>query len=322
LTHIRDHAATKNVSRKIGPRQATKPGREQLHPIRLAAKSRIVSHSAGLGWRNAHASITSDRVWEGRLPAIEHLAIAYCMRRTNTVERRIDGERAAKTVAFGPRQFGLMPTHVASTYGVKGGADVLLVYLRASMIRRVASEMFGGRVERVAFQTPMGFLDPLLEQIAQGFIGALDRQDPVADPRYVDELARMAAAHLLRHYVVREEVPEPAPAPMLPELNAGIQRVRGFIDDCLDCDLSLEVLAREAQSSPVQFTKAFTQTQRVTPHQYIIKRRVEQAGRLLTGTSLPLAEIALQTGFASQSHFSDVFKRVTGETPRAFRHAR
>jgi AraC family transcriptional regulator len=72
----------------------------------------------------------------------------------------------------------------------------------------------------------------------------------------------------------------------------------------------------------VQFTKAFTQTQRVTPDQYIIKRRVEHAGRLLTGTSLPLAEIALQTGFASQSHFSDVFKKVTGETPRAFRHAR
>jgi hypothetical protein len=43
LTHIRDHAATKNVSRKIGPRQATKPGREQLQNERLGVSRKLLT---------------------------------------------------------------------------------------------------------------------------------------------------------------------------------------------------------------------------------------------------------------------------------------
>jgi AraC family transcriptional regulator len=57
----------------------------------------------------------------------------------------------------------------------------------------------------------------------------------------------------------------------------------------------------------------------VTPHRYIVERRVERARDLLHNSDLPLAEIAEMIGCASQSHFSVVFHRVTGLTPRQFR---
>ena len=47
--------------------------------------------------------------------------------------------------------------------------------------------------------------------------------------------------------------------------------------------------------------------------------RVELAGRWLTDTDLPLAEIALAAGFCDQSHFSNLFRRIIGVTPSHYR---
>jgi AraC family transcriptional regulator len=294
----------------------------ETHEIRLSSRSRVVVHSGGLGWRDAYASITSGRVWSGRVPPVAHASFVYCMRGSNQVTRIIEGEDARRVVSFKSRQFGIMPSHAAGIYDVKGGADVLMVYLRDSMMRRAAADILGAGDGPAHLAPKMCFLDPLLEQICLAIVAALNRQDPVRDPRYVDQLAYMAAAHCLRNHLHEaSEIERPAPA-AVPSLSGTVHRVCQFIDAHLDGDLSLDTLAREARLSPSLLTQAFAQVHGVTPHQYVIGRRVEHARRLLIGADLPLAEIALQTGFASQSHFSAVFKRVTSETPNAFRRGR
>jgi AraC family transcriptional regulator len=157
-----------------------------------------------------------------------------------------------------------------------------------------------------------------------GIIAALHRQDPIHDPGYVDHLAVMAAAHCLKNHRLIEdsEAPESSVTEMLPALSGSVHRVRHYIDAHLEDDLSLDTLAREAGLPPAALTQAFSRMHGATPHQYVIQRRVETARGLLLNASLPLAEIALRTGFASQSHFSAVFKRVTSLTPNAFRHGR
>jgi AraC family transcriptional regulator len=57
----------------------------------------------------------------------------------------------------------------------------------------------------------------------------------------------------------------------------------------------------------------------VSLHQYVIQRRVEHAKVMLRTTDEPLSQIAAAVGFASQSHFTTVFKRLTGATPKAYR---
>src|SRR5205814_1630136 len=70
--------------------------------------------------------------------------------------------------------------------------------------------------------------------------------------------------------------------------------------------------------SPCHFARMFRRTTGKTPHQYAIGRRVECARRLLEAGELSIAAIAIDTGFASQSHLTEVFRRVTGVTPKAF----
>ena len=68
-------------------------------------------------------------------------------------------------------------------------------------------------------------------------------------------------------------------------------------------------------------TLAEANATRATLHQYVVRLRLERAKVLLSGSSLPLAEVAAQTGFADQSHFTSTFRRKTSMTPRSYRNA-
>jgi AraC family transcriptional regulator len=78
-------------------------------------------------------------------------------------------------------------------------------------------------------------------------------------------------------------------------------------------------LAGVAGMSVYHFTRVFRMTTGETPHAFTLRLRIERAEHQLRHGELGLAEIALATGFASQSHFTAQFKRARGVTPGAFR---
>jgi AraC family transcriptional regulator len=82
---------------------------------------------------------------------------------------------------------------------------------------------------------------------------------------------------------------------------------------------TLAALAEAAGYSKAQFVRLFRRTTGTSPHRYVQHRRVERAHRLVVGTTQPLAEVASETGFASQSHLNSVFLRFYGCTPGAAR---
>ena len=95
--------------------------------------------------------------------------------------------------------------------------------------------------------------------------------------------------------------------------------VLAYVDEYLDADLSLEELAGLAHLSPFHFARLFKNSTGLPPHQYVIARRVARAMELLRRRDiLLLAEVAVEAGFADQSHFTRHFKRLVGVTPRLF----
>lgn len=98
-----------------------------------------------------------------------------------------------------------------------------------------------------------------------------------------------------------------------------LRRVREYIEQHLTDTLQTEVLARIAKLSLGHFNRAFKQSTGDSPHHYIICQRVAMAKELLVQTSRALAEIALDVGFADQSHFSRTYVAIAGETPSACR---
>jgi AraC family transcriptional regulator len=98
-----------------------------------------------------------------------------------------------------------------------------------------------------------------------------------------------------------------------------VRRLHEHIDSNIDQRISVEALAKLANLSVCYFVRAFKQSVGVTPHDYLIRRRVERTMKLLSDTDMSLSEIALAAGFADQSHCARRFRQHVGMSPRDYR---
>jgi AraC family transcriptional regulator len=98
-----------------------------------------------------------------------------------------------------------------------------------------------------------------------------------------------------------------------------LSRVLEYIEGNIDQPLLLKDLAAHVTLSPFHFARMFKDSTGHPPHAFVRERRVARAAALLEGTELPIFEIARQCGFRTQSHFTGVYRQVTGTTPKRFR---
>jgi AraC family transcriptional regulator len=103
--------------------------------------------------------------------------------------------------------------------------------------------------------------------------------------------------------------------------SAALSRTLRYINDNLDGNISIEAMADIAGLSPFHFSRSFARATGHSPHRYVMLARVERAAALLRGSSLSLAEIAFQTGFADQSHMARHVRQRHGISPKALRLA-
>jgi AraC-like DNA-binding protein len=114
-----------------------------------------------------------------------------------------------------------------------------------------------------------------------------------------------------------------APAPQAHGgLAAGaLRRVQEYVQVHLNESIDLSMLAAVAGLSMHHFAREFKQSAGVTPHHYLIQKRIERAQQILAQTDLSLAEIAYTVGFSDQGHLSRHFRALLGATPREFRRS-
>ena len=98
-----------------------------------------------------------------------------------------------------------------------------------------------------------------------------------------------------------------------------LQEVLQYIHQNLSEDLSLQTIATHIGFSQYYFCRLFKESTGLTPYQYIIQQRIERAKQLLIQDHYSIVDIALQVGFANQSHFCQRFRRITGVSPRTYR---
>jgi AraC-like DNA-binding protein len=98
-----------------------------------------------------------------------------------------------------------------------------------------------------------------------------------------------------------------------------LRRVEEYIDAHLDSALGIQELAASVGISVSHFSRSFLRSVGLTPHSYIMRRRLTRAQDLLARTDRSLAEVALTTGFSDQSHFCRRFREFIGLPPRSFR---
>lgn len=164
---------------------------------------------------------------------------------------------------------------------------------------------------RIEFAVQRCASDPVITRYAEAFRSELAADAPNG-ALYADTLIVGFALHLLSSYAVaRPRIPVPRG-----KLNSfQLRAVVDFILSNLNEDVSLSALAERANVSAFHFARQFRATIGLSPHQFVLRQRIQKSLNLIKAGKLSLAQIAIESGFHDQAHFTHVFRKVLGRTP-------
>ena len=288
-------------------------------PIRPEARLDIAAvrptTSEPLGWTGLRAEhLTDPPDTEVDLPPVTHHWLFLNHRLSPDFSIQFAGQE--RTQPGPPGSVTIIPAGTPSRWRWRGSSESIHVLVEPQLLARVAAEALDLDPGRVEIPAVFDLSYPPIRDVLLALDGELRAGGP-GGRLLAESLGNVLAVHLLRHFSA-SGLADPRPGGVLskPRLRAVIDHIH----ERLDAELSLDHLAAVAHMSPYHFARLFKNSTGLPPHQYVIARRVERAKELLRGRDpLPLAEVAAETGFSSQSHFTRHFKRIVGVTPQRFR---
>jgi AraC family transcriptional regulator len=155
--------------------------------------------------------------------------------------------------------------------------------------------------------------DLLIEQMGMALYRELQASG-IAGAMYAEAMSIALSAHLVQNYSAARLKPI---AGLLSARDT--QLVKDYINNNLNTALTVAELSQVVQISLHHFAILFRRTFGLTPHQYILKLRIDRARMLLKTTKQPIVTIAHQVGFNTQSHFTRIFQQHTQFTPKQYR---
>ena len=163
--------------------------------------------------------------------------------------------------------------------------------------------LFFGQM-KTALDFPVDQLQP--DALLETYYDALETFS-LAQSQSIANLAQILIGHILTEKMLK------------PDTGEIVTKAVTFIQSNLEQDLSIKQISQSINVSKSVLYKKFRDRFGCTVGEYINKKRVEQARKLLNTTSFSMEEISQQCGFSSASYFTKIFKRYTGITPLKFK---
>jgi len=275
----------------------------------------VLSSAERPGWNRVLVEFHRTGEWEGekRLP---HHLVSLVLRPSPRVSTRLEGGRM-HTEPSAPGHIFVIPAGCNHWASWKRGTDFISAYL--------APEALAGAVSDEGLDAPglelahrAHVYDPELAAILLTMQGQLN--GPHAEDRlFIDTLGVQLAVQLARQH---------GTAPLcLRSYRHGLSRAKmtvvlDYMNAHLSQNIELGELANLVELSKFHFLRLFRTACGVTPHDYLVRRRVEVATNILLHEDASLADVAYRLGFADQSHFTRHFRRITGASPGRLRRDR
>jgi len=266
---------------------------------------RVRKSSLGRHWNGFDAFVYEASAGFSEQRFVRH-NVSMQIGRPVLVTSRCDGETLRRLQV--PGDVKIVPPGVPRVWETESATIKLSMYVSPGLMFSTAEAM-GVDPDAVAIAPQLHVRDPRIEHIGWAVKAELEASEPLGR-LYGDCLGIAPASHLLRAYAPAGVSRSDARLP-----RRRLARVLDFVRDNIASDLSLAELAKIAGVSPSHFKTLFKQSVGMPVHRYVIRRRVEYAAELLQGGDAPLADVALQAGFANQSHMARCMRRTLGVTP-------
>jgi AraC family transcriptional regulator len=202
----------------------------------------------------------------------------------------------------------IVPSGMTTGWLVDGELDVVTLSLGQG---DAAQAPVGDQFKQMRF----AFSDPLGVALTRQVLGELYTPPTPERDVYVGVLVNALMAHMRRGPVAGQASEFPVAAFSAHR----VHRVMNTILQRPEAEHSLEALAAQAGVTPSHFCRIFKKANGISPHQYVMKAKLNRSIELLSQSDASLALIADSLGFTSQSHFTRAFRQFTGRTPSEFR---
>ncbi|HEY5805140.1 MAG TPA: AraC family transcriptional regulator [Lysobacter sp.] len=217
--------------------------------------------------------------------------------------RPVTGTCGVSRFRYARGDVDLLPAGSADSWQEDTGSTSVMLRFAPALLARTADEL-GLDGARVGLPLRHQFRDERIAQLAWALDA--DHRDGQSSGRlYTDSLSTALLAHLVARHRSAQEVDRGLPRQQL-------LRVTDHIEAHLEHDLSLARLADIAGISASHLKTQFKRATGLPVHAYVVRRRVERARHLLSRRDLPVSQIALEAGFAHQSHMVRSLRRVLG----------
>lgn len=278
-----------------------------LEPAPISLRS-----SEGLGWDGFAATLLGIRPGTYRVPAMAHHRINVHVgapARTNCV---CDGRRASRIQAHGDAD--VIPAGLVGMWTDDADCRILRIAVSDTFVRRI-SEQVGATAAQI--EPRLQWRDLRVQHLASA-LGAELEAEETSDPLYAESLCTALVVRLLSSSRGVAAAAADSARTLAPRVAA---RVIDYIEAHLHRQLTLAELATQAGLSVPHFNVLFRATVGVPVHRYVVQRRVERAKTLLLEGRRSASQIALEVGFAHQSHMTRWMHRLLGLTPREIARA-
>lgn len=264
-------------------------------------------------WKNILVQHHRQPAWE--MPenntAQDVIAVHYEIEDSTQVDRMMDETRRQESLNYG--SCVIVPANVTHQSTWDRETEFTLLILEPTFLAQVAHETINS--DRVELIPQFAKLDPTISSIAFILKAELET-DGIGSQLYAESATTFLAAHLLRHYCTRTQSLKTYPGG-LPKYK--LKQTIEYIEEHLGEEISLEAVAKHLNMSQYYFCHLFKQSMGISPYQYVLRQRIEKAKQLLKQRKLTITNVALECGFANQTHFTKHFRKLTGTTPRAYR---
>jgi AraC family transcriptional regulator len=293
--------------------------RSTVSDVTLLYPEAVVASSDAFGWRNIRVIHLRHSLSEVVVPPSNNHCLVLNLGAPLSIGAQFDGRKFEGEVRAG--EVAIIPADSSWVCRPQSShsSSMLLLYLRPLFVRSAVTE-FNFSYRETALTPQIGFRNKQIRHVAISLLHELNEANVVGQ-LYADSLAVGLAMQLMRSYSPLQEV-HISHGGMAPnKLRKAISLIDRHLAKEQEGRVPLRVVASQVGMSYSHFSRAFKQSMGMNPTNYIAERRIERAKELLNETELPISEIALRSGFSSQSHFSSSFRRVAGSTPKDFRAA-
>jgi len=198
----------------------------------------------------------------------------------------------------------------------RGPCDTLQLYVPNDLIAECACDEPSGHLAELS-PIVTATHDPAVERLGLALLGADDIGGTFGQ-LFADCISTAIIAHVLGS-ARRDGVKGRPKIAELPKWR--LKRAIDYIDAHLADPVSLADIASSTGLTRMHFAAQFRGATGVRPHEYLLRRRIERAQEMLLVDGTSVVDVALSVGFQTQAHFTTVFKRFTGQPPRAWREA-